>query len=271
MTEQVDVIPAPAALQAHVRCLILRRVAPGATVAAAVHANTHACFNLIVRGGVELDGRALPPFFVCGPLTGPLGTTARGGLVSASLVVQPWLLPALAGLQPRETVDAIVTLHDAPSPALAALRSACEAACDDPSATPSLWPLLLRVAGEVASPRLAPQTLLVSGVAAAARELGCSARQFHRRFQAAMGLSPAAWRRLARWEHAARALVAAQGLADVASGHGYADQAHLTRETRTVAGLPPARLRQAAADGLEPWSLRPARVRFVQDGWRVPS
>lgn len=259
MTEHVDVRPAPAAVLAHARCLIVRKVAPGARVESTVHANPYACINLIVSGEVEVHGRALPPFFVCGPLTGPMRTTAAGPLLSASLVVQPWLLPALAGLEPRAVVDGVVPLH-AP-----AWRGICEAVCVDPRAEAALWSMVAGLSVQVPPPRLPLQMLLESGVAAAARELGCSARQFHRRFQAAMGLAPAAWRRLARWEQAARALVAAQGLADLASGHGYADQAHLTRETRTVAGLPPARLRQAAADGREPWSLRPARVRFVQD------
>ncbi|WP_374664649.1 helix-turn-helix domain-containing protein [Ramlibacter sp.] len=265
MTEQIDVRPAPPSLLAHARCLIVRRVPAGAAVEATVHANAHACFNLIVNGTVEAEGRALPRFFVCGPLTRPLQTRAIGPLLSVSLVVQPWLLPALAGLRPTHAVDRIVPLDEGAVPGLAALRAACEAACVDAAAEVEVWSLLARQAAVVAQPALAQQTLLADGVAAASRTLGCSTRQIQRRYLAAMGLGPAAWRRLTRWEQAARGVVTADALAEVALGHGYADQAHLTRETRTVAGVAPARLRQAAAQGREQWSLRPARVRNVQD------
>ena len=57
----------------------------------------------------------------------------------------------------------------------------------------------------------------------------------------------------------------AAGIARLAADHGYADQAHLARETRSIVTSTPARLRGALRSGEGHWSLRPARVRIVQD------
>ncbi len=46
---------------------------------------------------------------------------------------------------------------------------------------------------------------------------------------------------------------------------GYADQAHLTRETGAIASRSPAQLRRALERGEGHWSLQPARVRNLQD------
>ncbi|QJW83579.1 AraC family transcriptional regulator [Ramlibacter terrae] len=101
----------------------------------------------------------------------------------------------------------------------------------------------------------------------ASTQLGWSVRHYRRRFHAAMGLAPTVWARLVRWERALGELAGGEqhALTDVALAAGYADQAHLTRETRAFAGAPPARLRHAVETAQGHWSLSPARVRFVQD------
>jgi AraC-like DNA-binding protein len=86
-------------------------------------------------------------------------------------------------------------------------------------------------------------------VAAMAERAGLSARQLHRRCLPLFGYGP---RRLARVLRLGRALEAARKgtpLAQVAAGCGYADQAHLSREMRALAGATPAGLLQELASG----------------------
>lgn len=96
-----------------------------------------------------------------------------------------------------------------------------------------------------------------------AEELGWSARYLRRRFREQVGLSPKAAGRVIRFDRARTELRGRLGtgrepcLAEVAHGCGYADQAHLTREFRAMAGLSPLRY---LAEEFGP------EFRFVQDG-----
>jgi AraC-like DNA-binding protein len=75
-------------------------------------------------------------------------------------------------------------------------------------------------------------------VDALARASGVSARQLERRFQDAVGLPPKPFARIVRFQRALRGLRAGVRAADVAAACGFADQAHLAREFRRVAGVP---------------------------------
>ena len=97
-------------------------------------------------------------------------------------------------------------------------------------------------------PRVAPEVahawdvLCASGgktpVAAVAEEVGWSRRHLAQRFGAELGLSPKTAARVLRFERSRGLLVSRRRprLADVAATAGYADQAHLTREWREIAG-----------------------------------
>jgi AraC-like DNA-binding protein len=78
-----------------------------------------------------------------------------------------------------------------------------------------------------------------------ARELGVSPRHLYRRFAAAVGYGPKTFQRVARFQ---RLLVLGErssarpggaGLGQLALDAGYADQAHMTREVRALAGRTP--------------------------------
>ncbi|MGE0812167.1 MAG: helix-turn-helix domain-containing protein [Vicinamibacterales bacterium] len=83
---------------------------------------------------------------------------------------------------------------------------------------------------------------VAASVSQAARRLGVSERTLERHARAGTGRAPAYWKNLARVRRAARALVEADSIAGVAAEHGFADQAHMTRQFRTWFGLPPGRL-----------------------------
>jgi AraC-like DNA-binding protein len=84
------------------------------------------------------------------------------------------------------------------------------------------------------------------GVVALARELAISERQLRRRFHAAVGYGPGTLARVQRFRRFLALLDAGRDdLAGLAFDAGYADQAHLTRESRRLAGLSPARVIQS--------------------------
>lgn len=74
-----------------------------------------------------------------------------------------------------------------------------------------------------------------------AREVGWSRRHLGARFRAELGLSPKAAARTLRLDRSRRLLSGprAPSLAELAAVCGYADQAHLTREWRAMAGMTP--------------------------------
>jgi len=91
-------------------------------------------------------------------------------------------------------------------------------------------------------------------------ETGWSRRYVTERFRRQLGVSPKAYARLLRFEHASALLSEkppSRTLADVAMEAGYYDQSHLTRDFVALAGMTPGDV--AADAGLAP------EVRFVQD------
>ena len=83
-----------------------------------------------------------------------------------------------------------------------------------------------------------------SSIAEVADVVGWSRRHFEDRFRVEFGLTPKQAARVTRFE---RSVAAARDprrrLSDVAADCGYADQAHLAREWRDFAGMPPSRWR----------------------------
>jgi AraC-like DNA-binding protein len=83
-------------------------------------------------------------------------------------------------------------------------------------------------------------------VAGAARQLGVSERTLERHTLAGTTRAPGFWKNLARVRRAAVALSRGDSLAEIALEHGYADQAHMTREFRRWFTLSPHRFRLQA-------------------------
>lgn len=99
---------------------------------------------------------------------------------------------------------------------------------------------------------------------ALARELGWTPRHLQRRAHQITGLRPGEVERMLRAEHALLAMRdAGASVVDAALRHGYADQAHFSREARTLYERSPAALRthaQQPADDAD-WLLRrPAQM-----------
>jgi AraC-like DNA-binding protein len=87
-----------------------------------------------------------------------------------------------------------------------------------------------------------------SPVAAVVREAGYSHRHVTQTFRDQVGLGPKTYGRLLRFGRALDRIASEPAIdwADLAAAEGYADQAHLTREFRAIAGLTPGQYRRRA-------------------------
>ncbi|WP_167784603.1 helix-turn-helix transcriptional regulator [Ramlibacter rhizophilus] len=264
-------LTAPAHLRPWFLCVLARRIGGAQAehaVRARIQANSYACINVISEGDVEWAGRPLPRVFVAGPFSRSVETVAPGALLSASLVMQPWLLWPLLRVNAESVADGVVPVTLEPR-----VHQALDAVARTPAdhaARTELWTALGQALGAPppTAPALALDALRSHGLEAAAAACGFSSRQYRRRFQQILGLAPARWLRITRWERAVSQFASTHphgSLADVSINSGYADQAHMTREIRELTNSTPGQLRNAMLAGKESWSLEPARVRILQD------
>jgi len=121
-------------------------------------------------------------------------------------------------------------------------------------------------------------------VAEIARRAGWGRRQLERAFRAGVGVTPKTLSRVIRFQNLLRVAGRATGAswADLAARCGYADQAHLVRDFRELAGVTPASGRAASGE-LGRYFVAPERLdallsgrareddAFVQDGPRRPA
>jgi AraC-like DNA-binding protein len=78
-----------------------------------------------------------------------------------------------------------------------------------------------------------------------ADEAGWSRKRLWSRFRSQLGITPKRAAQLVRFDHAAHLLAAGHPPASVAADSGYADQPHLHREVKAIAGVTPSDLAAA--------------------------
>ena len=207
--------------------------------------------------------RCVPKLFLTGPFTAPVPTEAAGALRSVSIVMQPWLLRPVFDRDAAQMVDRIVELDEVPFAGMQALRDAVAALSQDPSNSDGLWYALenLLVSGRSPSPGShstdsAPKASPPPHTPAASASASTA------------GSSCVTWACVPAGGSHQPARTVLQGLgaaASVALGElaldaGYADQAHMSREARSLVRHSPGGLQKALrTEGASPWSLRPAR------------
>jgi AraC-like DNA-binding protein len=177
----------------------------------------------------------------------PATITHDGSQSGVQVAVRPLGCRALLGVPAAELagvdVDAAAVLG---ATVVDEIRDRLRTVTDWPGRFAAMEAVLLRrlrestVAPEVAYAyrRLTEDSV---AVAALADEVGWSARYLTDRFRAEVGLRPKQTARVARFDRVRRALRPDARLADIAAGHGYADQSHLVREFQAFAGCPPSR------------------------------
>ncbi|MET9963605.1 helix-turn-helix transcriptional regulator [Streptomyces sp. NPDC006326] len=184
------------------------------------------------------DGRLL----VAGPDTGPHPAGEVAGAAFAGLRLAPGTAPALLGVPAYELRDRRVELADLwPGPQVRRLTERIGAR-PDPCAGLE-W--LARGRAAAAGPpdplteRVAAGLRAGEPVAAVAEAVGLGPRQLHRRSLDAFGYGPRTLARILRLQHALALARRGLPLAEVAHRAGYADQPHLAREVRALAGTTP--------------------------------
>jgi AraC-like DNA-binding protein len=178
--------------------------------------------------------------FVAGPDTRAHRTSTSGALL-VGVRFRPGRAPAGLGVPASAVRDERVDL-DQLWPAESVRRLADELAATSSvlAAEQVLARSVASVGGEwdPAAPRLLELVARGERVASVADALGWSERQLHRRSLQAFGYGPKVLGRIVRFDRAVRMARRGTGLASVAYETGYADQAHLAREVKTLAGVP---------------------------------
>ncbi|MFD5029883.1 DUF6597 domain-containing transcriptional factor [Streptomyces sp. NPDC058220] len=189
------------------------------------------CMDLLWTGGRLL---------VAGPDTHAYAPEGITGLHCAGVRFAPGSAPALLGVPAHELRDRRVELADLWSPAEVRALTGRLAAAADPVA--ALEAVALRRAAAAGPPDPLPRAVvdgLNAGrtVAATADAVGLGARQLYRRSLDAFGYGPKTLARVLRLQRALTLVRAGTPYAEAALAAGCADQAHLARETRDLAGL----------------------------------
>jgi AraC-like DNA-binding protein len=253
-------LPPPSGPSAtHLACRWMRDAGPGRTVHRVL---PDACVDVVWIA----SGRLV----VAGPATGPVLSEVPADTAAAGVRFRVGAAGSALGLPACELLDATVALEDLWGADGARLAERLYAA-------PGPEAMLAELTNAVVQ-RLPPPAGLDRAVRAAAvgaarpdvrvRELadrvGVSERQLRRRFAAAVGYGPKTLQRVLRfqrflalarrepglpeaWPFGPETTPAPTDLARLALDAGYADQAHLTRECRRLAGVTPTALMRARA------------------------
>ena len=202
-----------------------------------------ACIDLI------WDGRSL---VVAGPDTGPVPVPPQPGQWFAGLRFPPGKAPGFLGAPASDLLDSRVPLADLWGEAAAGSVTARLAAAGSPeSAAEVLDDVIASRAGAAPSSDpivdllvaiLSRQPAANGVVQLASQVLAVGERRLHRHCRAAVGYGPKMLERVLRFQRARRLARGTCSLAAVAVMAGYADQAHLTRESRRLAGRTPSDL-----------------------------
>ncbi|MBX2796538.1 MAG: helix-turn-helix transcriptional regulator [Myxococcales bacterium] len=167
--------------------------------------------------------------WVVGPMT--TGRLVRaGGRSLQGIRFVPGAARQLLGISPSELCDAQVPLLE-----LTTDRCLLDVAARARRLQPC--PLVSRVVHVLLRDPCMPVSRL-------ATQLGLSVRHLRRRFVVEVGLSPKQFARIVRVQRAAARIGSCAQLGDLAFSCGFADQAHLCREVRVLAGVTPTELRR---------------------------
>jgi AraC-like DNA-binding protein len=185
------------------------------------------------------DGNRL---FVAGPDTAARWHRSPAGTTYVALRFSGGLGPSLLGVPADELRDRTPNLEELWSARQA--RVLAEQVEADPAAVLEAW--VVKSAARCDQDPLGPRVLAMAKagtpMALMAERLGLSPRQLHRRCLPAFGYGPRRLARVMRFQRALEEIRCGVPLAQVAAACGYADQAHLSREVRVLAGTTPTGL-----------------------------
>lgn len=176
---------------------------------------------------------------VAGPDTTAFLSAVPAGTGVSGLRFAPGRAPGVLGVPAHAVRDQRVLLAEVWDPARVRRLE------DELAAAPDPVRALERIAADHGGPDGTVDPLLAEVVRRVGRDepvgviaerIGLSARQLHRRSLDAFGYGPKLLARVLRLQRALALAREGTGLAAVAAHHGYADQAHLARDVRDLAG-----------------------------------
>ncbi|WP_433601787.1 helix-turn-helix domain-containing protein [Nocardia sp. CA-135953] len=213
---------------------------PGAVVWTNTNVSGAAALPVLPDGCMDLlwsNGKLL----VAGPDTRAYMADGAPGTGWIGIRFAPGSAPALLGVPAHELRDKRVELADLwPAAAVRRLAEQVGAAADQ---TGALEAIALRRAYDIEPPDPVLRRIVGAldagwSVAATAEAAGLGARVLHRRSLAAFGYGPKTLARILRLQRALAVARSGVPLADTAFRTGFADQAHLARDVRELAGMP---------------------------------
>jgi len=228
-------VPAPAPVRHAVKLAWTLEIDTAPQTAAHV-ATPDGCMEVIRRvRGRSAWGSEQPDCFAVGVITQPAALDLDPGSLFVGVRIWPWAWNAIGDVAAPNLVNKWAALAEVapelrlPSDVNAALHVISE-----------------RVAAFAPDPR--HHAILETGsVADLVHSTGCSYRQLQRWFEHQIGIAPRTYLRLLRFSETFSMLSeTAESLADHAAAHGFADQAHMAREFRSMAGATPAQTRRAS-------------------------
>lgn len=217
-----EAVPPP-----HLAGLIKARWALGANGGAAAwleqQATPDGCIEIIrrTRGRSRWDGDQ-PASFVVGLVERPQAFEISGDATFEALRLWPWAW-SLVG--------------DLPTADLHGRWESWDADFETIETT-------LAAAGELNA--IGNALVAAPSVAAMSEATGMAPRALQRWFARHVGMAPRSWLRLLRFQNAFESLPGEPSLADHAAAQGFADQAHMAREFRRLAGVPATTARRRA-------------------------
>ncbi len=211
---------------------------PGAVVWTNTPGGPGGVYPVLPDGCMDLlwaEGRLL----VAGPDTRAYRPQSAPGAVVTGIRFAPGTAPALLGVPAYELLDQRVELADLwPAGRVRRLTGMVEAAPDPRTALEELARASGPAAVDPALLHTARRLREGAAVADVARETGVTARTLHRRSLTAFGYGPKTLARILRLQRALHLSRTGLTPADTAAAAGYADQAHLARDVRNLAGMP---------------------------------
>lgn len=228
-------------LARHVTCVWIQEVSSDSAP------YTH---HTVPNGSAELVCEVGGVAKVVGPQTRPTAEIVVPGTTIVGVRFRPGAAPVVLGLPARELVDAAVGLDqlwgaagDELSERIAGSGAASEAASMLEAAVFARLAEVPRLDAIVAETVQRIMCGQMDGVRSLASSLKLSERQLRRRCVAAIGVTPKVFERMVRFQGflalAGRRKDPTAELGRLALEAGYCDQAHLSRESRRLAGRTP--------------------------------
>ena len=229
-------IPLPAALDGLVAAVWTASIPKGSSAWIEQDAVPDGCIELIYRrAGRSIWRREQPALFATGLATVPAKLRLSAGSRFTGIKLWPWAWHALGGAPCPRFADDWIAVED---PALVSLID------DEVEAIPKR---LVDAFCDIEPSPVARAVLASETVADIAHRSRLPHRRLQRQFAREIGMPPRSYLRLLRFRNAIADVQAnAETFANRAAALGYADQAHMARDFRDLAGLPPREARVRA-------------------------